>query len=142
MKKIQNVDLLSFLGDLRKYFKIFLSCFDSFWASKSLPGIENGYFYCYLTQGLKKTQNVDIRVDRFKVICVYILKSLFVLFWWFLGFKITAWHWKWLSWPLSNVKIEEIPKCLISPWGQSWGKIVPHGEVAFSNSDINKKNVR
>ena len=47
--------------------------------------------------------------------------------------------------------------CLISPWGQSWERALhkhkcqrhkccdqdcPHGEVAFSNSDINRKKCR
>ena len=60
LKKNPNIDLLSFDGEFRKYFDIsFLSCFDNFWAPKSLPGIRHGCFYSFQTIKLKKTQNID-----------------------------------------------------------------------------------
>ena len=48
--------------------------------------------------------------DCFRVIYVNICKSLFAQFQWFVGSKITSWHWKWWFLAFSNLTIEENPK--------------------------------
>ena len=112
MKKTQNIDLRSFHGDLRKYLQI------SFCPVSMFFGLQN-YFLALkiVVSSLFKPSSWRkpkiLIYDWFRVICVNICKSLFVQFQWFLGSKITSWHWKWWFWTFSNLTIEKQNKTFI-----------------------------